>query len=415
MTPSYSLGLFFIFLVALIWSVASGVVQYLYTDQNFGSPFLLTYIGTSLLVLLLPSRLLWEQWHKCGGGEEEQSDVIPWRITHDAYQHVPSSSESVSLEHVQIDSPSSSRQVWSHEQHAKAALWIAPVWFITNYAYDASLAYTSITSSTVLSSTGSLFTFLFAVLYGDEVFSLSELVGVIMGVTGSILTAWHDASFSSDDDAVTTLANVTAANDVGKMPPQVDQADSWEDGHAMLGDALGLLSAVGYGAYAVMIRVMCPHDERCISMQLLLGYIGLFNACALFPIAIYLILWPSAANNGGDDTTGMTVQGTLTWAVFGYLVAKGTLDDVVSEYLWARAVVLTSATVATVGLGLTIPLAFVSDWVMGHGNVVSVQSVLGALSVLVGFILVNIGNKQEETNDDDPIDEIAEIAPQVLE
>ena len=82
------------------------------------------------------------------------------------------------------------------------------------------------------------------------------------------------------------------------------------------------------------------------------------------------------------------------------------LDDVVSEYLWARAVVLTSATVATVGLGLTIPLAFVSDWVMGHGNVVSVQSVLGALSLLVGFILVNMGNKQEETHDDDHINEI---------
>jgi solute carrier family 35 protein F5 len=226
-------------------------------------------------------------------------------------------------------------------------------------------------------------------------------MGVIMAVTGSILTAWHDARLSSDDDAVATMANVT---NVG-MPHQVDQADAWE-GHAMLGDVLGLLSAVGYGAYAVMIRVMCPHDERCMSMQLLLGYMGLFNACALSPIAIYLILWPSAASDG-DDTTGMTVQGTLTWVIFGYLVAKGMLDDVVSEYLWARAVVLTSATVATVGLGLTIPLAFVSDWVMGHGNVVSLQSVLGALSVLVGFILVNIGNKQEEAHDDGQIDEIA--------
>lgn len=402
MTPSYSLGLFFIFLVAIIWSVASGVVQYLYTDQKFDSPFLLTYIGTSLLVLLLPSRLLWEQRHNCGG--EEEIDIIPWR-THDTYQHVPSTSESVSLEHVQIDSPSS-RQIWSHEQHAKVALWIAPVWFVANYAYDASLAYTSITSSTVLASTGSLFTFLFAVLYGDEVFSLLEFVGVIMGVMGSILTGWHDASVSSDDDVVTTMANVTLATAAhAGMPPHVSQADAWE-GHAMLGDALGLLSAVGYGAYAVMIRAMCPRDERCVSMQLLLGYIGLFNACALSPIVIYFLVWPSAVSDG-DNTTGMTVQGTLTWVIFGYLVAKGLLDNVLSDYLWARAVVLTSATVATVGLGLTIPLAFVSDWVMGHGNVVSVQSVLGALSVLAGFILVNIGNKQEETHDDGHIDEFA--------
>jgi len=34
-------------------------------------------------------------------------------------------------------------------------------------------------------------------------------------------------------------------------------------GHAVWGDdASGLLSAVGYGAYAVMIRTMCPRDER---------------------------------------------------------------------------------------------------------------------------------------------------------
>jgi solute carrier family 35, member F5 len=88
-------------------------------------------------------------------------------------------------------------------------------------------------------------------------------------------------------------------------------------------------------------------------------------------------------------------------------VAKGMLKDVVSGYLWACAIVLTSATVATVGFGLTILLTFVSDLVMGHGDVVSLQSVLGALSVLVGFILVNIGNKQEEAHDDGQIDEIA--------
>jgi solute carrier family 35 protein F5 len=264
----------------------------------------------------------------------------------------------------------------------------------------------------VLSSTGSLFTFLFAVLYGDETFSILELLGVIMGVMGSILTGWHDASVSSDDDVVTTMANITLATAAhAGVPPHVRQGDAWA-GHAMLGDALGLLSAVGYGAYAVMIRVMCPHDERCMSMQLLLGYIGLFNACALSPIAIYLLVWPSAVSDS-DDTTGMTVQGTLTWVIFVYLVAKGLLDNVLSDYLWARAVVLTSATVATVGLGLTIPLAFVSDWVMGHGNVVSVQSVLGALSVLAGFILVNVGNKQEETHDDDG--HIDEIAAEVLE
>ena len=37
------------------------------------------------------------------------------------------------------------------------------------------------------------------------------------------------------------------------------------------------------------------------------------------------------------------------------------MNNVLSDYLWARAVVLTTPTVATVGLSLTIPLAFISD------------------------------------------------------
>jgi solute carrier family 35 protein F5 len=184
------------------------------------------------------------------------------------------------------------------------------------------------------------------------------------------------------------------------MPHHVDvsQHDAFAS-HAIWGDALGLLSAVGYGAYAVMIRLYCPHEnsegeKQTMSMQLLLGYIGLVNAVSLSPVAIYILLF--------QDTT---VSIGLTWIVFGYLVAKGMLDNVLSDYLWARAVVLTSATVATVGLGLTIPLAFVSDLIMGHGNILDATSIMGAIAVLAGFILVNIGEETKEGGDDDEEEE----------
>ena len=49
------------------------------------------------------------------------------------------------------------------------------------------------------------------------------------------------------------------------------------------------------------------------------------------------------------------------------------------------------------GLGLTIPLAFSSDFVMGKPNVLTLSSIMGALTVLVGFLFVNVGN-----NNDDP-------------
>ena len=66
------------------------------------------------------------------------------------------------------------------------------------------------------------------------------------------------------------------------------------------------------------------------------------------------------------------------------------MDNVLSDYLWARSVVLTTATVATVGLGLTIPIAFLSDWFISDIQPNLITS-FGAFAVLIGFIFVNIG------------------------
>jgi solute carrier family 35 protein F5 len=60
--------------------------------------------------------------------------------------------------------------------------------------------------------------------------------------------------------------------------------------HKVLGDMLGLISAVGYAMYAVQTRVLCPHDEHLYSTQLLLGYLGLLNMVILSPVAAFQIL-----------------------------------------------------------------------------------------------------------------------------
>lgn len=453
----YTLGLFFILCVSLIWSAASILVQFLYTKQSFDSPFLLTYIGVSLFTILLPTKFAWLQCKKCvqlvhrkfsrqeTGEFEIPSSPAPRDLGE--YENVPSvqdesdsslqedgtsgttnpnepplepfrdeeepestvaatadtemttsTVEDETAAGLQEENPEDINQPWTNAQHMKAAMKIAPVWFLANWTYNASLAYTSITSSTVLASTGSLFTFLFAVVCGDERFSCLKLLGVILGVAGSLFTALHDASIDEqnhDNDSESGLDEDEASR--GAVPLRLlarkllvgtyRNGQWWNQGGALFGDALGLTSAVGYGAYAVMVRVQCPRDESLMSMEVLLGYIGLFNMVALSPILVYQLL---AGNHK-----------QLTLVVFGFLVIKGLLDNVLSDYLWARSVVLTSATVATVGLGLTIPLAFLSDvfWTgQDSENVVSVSSVAGAFSVLVGFILVNIATENDDAN-----------------
>jgi solute carrier family 35, member F5 len=432
-TRNYVIGLLFIVLVAVIWAASSVLIQLLYTstDNDFHSPFLVTYIGVSLFTLWLPTQKLTQYlynrpiiisstpervptaapivgrrrtaavetnttYHAVnvgslespgyndndGTAEHNDSRLDPEQDSslRRKQQEIPVQGLRSGMDHDVVDitadnmdsfladdddddgddiarasNPQEPMAAWTEADHLRAALYIAPVWFVANWTYNASLAYTSVSSSTVLSSTGSLFTFLFAIWAGDETFSRTALCGVVLGVAGSVLTTGNDES------------------NQGNVHP-----------HGVLGDVLGLISAVGYGMYAVQTRVLCPSDEAIYSMQTLLGYIGLLNMVVLSPLAIYLLLSGSAH---------------LGWTVVSVLVVKGLLDNVLSDYLWLRAVMLTNATTATVGLGLTIPLAFASDVFLDHGSesVISVARVCGALAVLTGFVLVNIGNASTDT------------------
>jgi solute carrier family 35, member F5 len=419
-TPSYLLGLFFIVIVAILWSASSVVCQFLYSsnddDDNstkFHSPFLVTYIGVSLFSLWLPYHAFFhekhasrprsssvqmstghyqdrpveyvdQQWSGPTGVAPESSfdplqppgpphdNQVDWRSTGElnGTAHVPRND--LATAHV-LDT-----YFWSHRDHFRVACYIAPVWFVANVSYNIGLSYTSITSSTVLASCGSLFTFLFAVCSRDEQFTVIKLVGIFLGMIGSLLTTLNDRTDGQRRRELLDLLASTADD------PSLSSTPQQQHPHAVWGDLLALISAIGYGGYAIQTRLLCPHDESIYSMQLVLGYIGLVNMILLAPLALPVFL------------VGVS-HGTLvlSWKVLGIILFKGFFDNVISDYLWLRAVILTSATVATVGLGLTIPLAFVSDvWFFGVTNVLSPETIAGSLAVLVGFVLVNTGSTE---------------------
>lgn len=66
----------------------------------------------------------------------------------------------------------------------------------------------------------------------------------------------------------------------------------------------------------------------------------------------------------------------------------GLLDNVLSDYLWAKAILLTTTTVATAGLTIQVPLAAVVDTVTG--NAPHLMNYLGAAAVMIGFAGINI-------------------------
>lgn len=70
------------------------------------------------------------------------------------------------------------------------------------------------------------------------------------------------------------------------------------------------------------------------------------------------------------------------------MFVSGLLDNVLSDYLWAKAVLLTTTTVATAGLTIQVPLAAIVDSLTG--NAPHLMDYLGAAAVLVGFAGINI-------------------------
>ena len=66
----------------------------------------------------------------------------------------------------------------------------------------------------------------------------------------------------------------------------------------------------------------------------------------------------------------------------------GLLDNVLSDYLWVKAVLLTTTTVATAGLTIQVPLAAVVDSLTG--NAPNLKDYFGAAVVMVGFAGINI-------------------------
>lgn len=120
-----------------------------------------------------------------------------------------------------------------------------------------------------------------------------------------------------------------------------------------------------------------------VSMLLFFGYVGIINLVAVSPVIIIAQL------------LRVINLGALTWHAIGLTIIKGLFDNVLSDYLWARAVLLIGPTLATVGLSIQVPMTVAVEMLFTHpaylqhaGSAVLV--LLGGACVLVGFFGINL-------------------------
>ncbi|XP_015575918.2 thiamine-repressible mitochondrial transport protein THI74 isoform X3 [Ricinus communis] len=356
-------GLIYIFAVAAIWIAASFVVQSV-VDAGV-SPFLITYICNSLFVIYIPlveiGRYL----------EDHYGSLFFWRKTSSTspLQELGESEQAILLGETDlgVESMSSTLQRilpvgetskgvdtkgrWTRARVAKVSLLICPFWFFAQLTFNLSLKYTTVTSNTILSTASSLFTFLVSLAFLGEKFTWLKLASVLLCMAGTIIVSLGDSK-----NGISAVAS-----------------------NPLLGDFFALISAGLYAAYITLIRLKFPDDDGKsghVSMAQFLGYLGLFNLFLFLPVVLVL------------NFTMLEPFNMLTRKQFGLIVGKGLLDNVLSDYLWAKAVLLTTTTVATAGLTIQVPLAAIVDTLTG--NAPRLMDYLGAIAVMIGFAGINI-------------------------
>lgn len=250
----YKAGLGLIGTVVFIWVASAEVTQNIF--EKYKQPFALTYLGVSLMVVYLPIALI-KDWfcslfqtnlvmNFYNGDSITSSSTeldMPLRIN-DMHQGQETDQSCCLI--TDKDHLSEREEGWpvietkgeeeppllerncepSSWEVAKYGLYLAPIWFTTEYLSNSALANTSVASTTVLTSTSALFTLFFGALLGQDSINAAKLVAVFISMAGV---------------AMTTVGKTWAADEMLSI------SDSRR--HSITGDILGLFSAISYGLF----------------------------------------------------------------------------------------------------------------------------------------------------------------------
>ncbi|RDW94925.1 vacuolar membrane protein [Coleophoma crateriformis] len=371
-----TLGIILLLVTVFLWTASNFLASYIFADNTFSKPYFVTYINTSFFAIsLIP--ILFRIAHAHGFSNVRSSAVDYWQGQVDKYKRLSKGlgDDAISASAARLLGDDEAAEqlpvsgllrepesMLSVRETSWLSLEFCLLWFIANYLVAACLEYTSVGSSTILTSTSSIWTLIFGSMVHVESFSVRKLIGVLASFIGIILISSVDLSGKDND------------SNRGNFPHK-SQAE------IAVGDAMALGSALMYGLYTVVMKKRIGNEDR-VNMPLFFGLVGLFNV---------LFLWPGflVLHYTGIESFQLPPTGKI-WTI----VLVNSVSSFVSDYCWAYAMLLTTPLVVTVGLSLTIPLSLVGQMVLSR-QYSSALYWVGACVVVCSFIFINHESTEE--------------------
>ncbi|CUS23453.1 LAQU0S10e00716g1_1 [Lachancea quebecensis] len=396
-SQKWTLGLMFLGVVVILWVLSSFLINQIFEDGSYRKPFLLTYVNTASFVFyLLPTfravcanywatgsfhihrELVLEEegsLEECAAPLVDEQGGAGAGADADADASASATALSPLIPKDSAGAPNDAltgaKLSLRATVHLSAQFCI--LWFLANLVTNASLSYTSVASQTILSSTSSFFTLLIGSLFHVESVNRVKVLGSLISFVGIVFVTKSDADNTARAGEVHSAVPYKFHNGIS--------SDNTEAFVIFCGNLLALAGALFYGLYCTLLKWRI-RDETRVNMKIFFGFVGLFTLVLLWPTVVLLHFL------GWETFELPKTPQVLAIVLFNCVITF------ISDFCWAKAMLLTSPLTVTVGLSTTIPFAMLGDFLF-KSRPMSFIYLLGATLICASFFIVNKESEEE--------------------
>lgn len=376
---SKSVGICLLLIVNVLWVLSSELTRFIFVDEEFRRPFFTVYVKSCTLIIYMIRYLLFEAKNdnsykvlinsensigsetfemSCESlaleGYESVTDVdsdvesvivdgkkrqrkIRFAERREIRRMPASNAEDQRKARLPYRHPSVECQLYL-SRHVKYTLFFfAPLWLMCSFTYQAALAFTSVSSLNLVSSSSSVFVLAFAICFPsvNNKFTAYKCLLVIINIAGVLIVSHYIPSFT--------------------------------------GALFAQISAI---SYAVYLFAYGHFEEKYgkLDINLMFGTIGVIALVVGTPTLNVL------------DKFGIEPLHPLpNITQFSSILFSALIGTIVADYLWLLAAGMCDSLTASLSLTISIPLSFFADTVI-RNKAPTLAQILASIPILLAFI-----------------------------